>query len=103
MPEFALRQEDERLFSLEVTEIETANGSEKLSLWMSDAEAMQLWEAVDAEIGDHVREMRAAKRLFDAAKHAQEDDLDPGWDPEDPRSPGYHDRMAGIWDERPGK
>jgi hypothetical protein len=105
MPEFRLAQEDERLFSLEITEIETANGTEKLSLWMSDAEAMQLWEAVEAGIGAHVQDMRAAKWEFDAGRARFRDEIEPddGYDPDDPKSPGFYERAVEAWDSRPGK
>ena len=98
-------QEDERLFSLEITEIETANGSEKLTLWMSDSDAIQLFEAVEAGIGDHVAQMREAKREFDAGRARFRDEVEPddGYDPDDPKSAGFYERAVEAYDSREGK
>lgn len=103
--EFLLTQEDARSYSLAISEIELAdedNGPDRLTLWLTDAEAINLFEAVDAEIGEHVREMRAAKAAFDRQRWVDPPDGD-GYDPEDPKSSGWHDRMSSLWDERPWK
>ena len=63
-------------------------GPDHLTLWLSDTEAIQLFEAVEPRSATTSARCGRRKRLFDAAKHLHEDDLDPGWDPEDPRSPG---------------
>jgi hypothetical protein len=103
MPEFALTQEDKREYLLVVSEIHVDEGPDRVSFWLTDAEAVLLYEAVEAGIGGYVREMRAAKREFEEARAAMLDEL---FDPEsgytlgDPKHPTYHERMAEAWDNR---
>jgi hypothetical protein len=103
--EFKLSQEDAREYWLEITEIDV-EGADRLTLQLSDWEAVQLFEAVEAGIGDYVAEMRREKARFERSRGKMLDELfDPesGYSLGDPKHPTYHERMAEAWDSREGK
>ena len=97
MPEFTLTQEDKREYLLVVSEICVDEGPDRVSFWLTDAEAVLLWEAVDAGIGDYVREMRREKEAFERSRWADEPEL---LDPSDPKSEGFYERAVEAWDGR---
>jgi hypothetical protein len=106
--EFLLVQEDARSYSLAISEIELAdedNGPDRLTLWLTDRDAIALLEAVEAGIGEYVAEMRLHQKLYEASKHRHEDEVDPGegYDLDDPKHPTYRERMTGFYDFREGK
>ncbi len=70
---------------------------------MRTPDAVALWVAVDKSIGDYVREMRAAKAEFESNRAFDADRMTEAfnaYDPDDPKHPTYHDRLASIWDDR---
>jgi hypothetical protein len=101
--EFRLSQEDEREFSLAITEIDVEGGPDHLTLPLEQWEAIDLFQAVDEGIGDYVREMRREKARFEASRGRMLDELfdpDCGYSLGDPKHPTYHERMAEAWDNR---
>lgn len=56
--------------------------------------AVELLRAVQSEIGSWWAEGQAARRQFESAR---------AYEPDDPKSEDYHDRMTALWDQRPGK
>lgn len=103
MPEFTLTQEDKREYLLVVSEIHVDEGPDRVSFWLTDAEAVLLYEAVEAGIGDYVREMRQAKEEFEQARWADPPEPGEGYELDDPKHPSYHDNMTGFYDHREGK
>lgn len=73
----------------------------EVGLRMRTGVAHELWRQLDRTIGAHYREGAAL-----AEEYAREN---PGYDPAeaydatDPKSPGFRDRMAAIYDNREGK
>lgn len=54
-------------------------------------------------LDEMAREAEAGLMGVDLLASAVRPEEDDGYSPDDPKSGGYHDRMASIWDEREGK
>jgi hypothetical protein len=98
---FKLVQEDAREYSLSITEIDVEGGPDHLTLWLDHEEAVQLFEAVDAGIGEWIADYRLHKALYEATKHKHEDE-EAGRDaypPDHPKSTGFAERMLDAVDQ----
>lgn len=70
---------------------------------LGSAEAIELLEKCEAVIGPHRDDYRRNKTEYDRASPAERaevlgqvpDDTETGYAPEDPKSPGYYDRVVG--------
>jgi hypothetical protein len=51
-------------------------------------------------LDEMARECEAATMSLDLLSNAVRPEEDDGYSPDDPKSGGYHDRMATIWDDR---
>jgi len=102
MPEFRLVQEDARVFSLEITEIEVEGGPDHLTLWLDHEEAVQLFLAVEESIGGWVAEMRHYKELFDRERWSNPPDVDPdeGYELDNPKHSSFYERAVEAYDNR---
>lgn len=58
--------------------------------------ALALSTAVAAELSPWIRELQAMSRI----PPVPVGELSDAYEPDDPKSEGYHDRMSAIWDDR---
>jgi hypothetical protein len=64
--------------------------------------AQQLVTAVAVEISPWIQEMRKNNEEYASSRHGPVG-ASGGYEPTDPKSEGFHDRMSEVWDSREGK
>jgi hypothetical protein len=85
-----------------VLEVEDVEG-ERVTIDIHGIDLDAFYDQVKARVGPYLREMHEAQVAHGAAKRAEFDAHESGYELSNPKHPQFHSVHADIWDARDGK